>query len=137
MLTEASFFFMIQPLIDFHIFVHFPFRMGDIVEDEVSFYSNAQDYWKDIPPTVDGMLGGYGSISSIDINGSKAFLQKFLGVRTSKKIVACLSSTLCTGNSWFSNIVFRHWLLKYKINNEMKNRRTRPFTCQAATNPTC
>lgn len=53
--------------------------MGDIVEDEASFYSNAQNYWKDIPPTVDGMLGGYGSISSIDINGSKAFLQKFLG----------------------------------------------------------
>ncbi|KAF3848688.1 hypothetical protein F7725_015185 [Dissostichus mawsoni] len=30
-------------------------------------------------PTVDGMLGGYGSISNIDLNGSKAFLQKFLG----------------------------------------------------------
>lgn len=57
--------------------------MGDIAEDEATFYSNAKDYWKEIPPTVDGMLGGYGSISSIDINGSKAFLQKFLGVRTS------------------------------------------------------
>lgn len=56
-------------------------RMGDIVENETTFYSNAEDYWKEVPPTVDGMLGGYGSISSIDINGSKAFLQKFLGVR--------------------------------------------------------
>lgn len=56
-------------------------RMDDIAEDETTFYSNAEDYWRDIPPTVDGMLGGYGSISSIDINGSKAFLQKFLGVR--------------------------------------------------------
>lgn len=57
--------------------------MGDIAEDETSFYTNAEDYWKEVPPTVDGMLGGYGSISSIDINGSKAFLQKFLGVRNS------------------------------------------------------
>lgn len=55
-------------------------RMGDIVDDEPHFYSNAEDYWREVTPTVDGMLGGYGSISSIDINGSKAFLQKFLGV---------------------------------------------------------
>lgn len=56
-------------------------RMGDIAEDETTFYSNAEGYWKDVPPTVDGMLGGYGSISSIDLSGSKAFLQRFLGVR--------------------------------------------------------
>lgn len=56
-------------------------RMGDIAEDETTFYSNAEGYWKDIPPTVDGMLGGYGSISSIDISGSKAFLLKLIGVR--------------------------------------------------------
>lgn len=55
--------------------------MGDIAEDETTFYSNAEDYWREVPPTVDGMLGGYGSISNIDINGSKAFLKKFLGVR--------------------------------------------------------
>lgn len=61
-------------------------RMGDIAEDETTFYSNAEDYWKEVPPTVDGMLGGYGSISSIDINGSKAFLQKFLGVRNSLNV---------------------------------------------------
>ncbi|KAM4720090.1 N-terminal Xaa-Pro-Lys N-methyltransferase 1 isoform 4-T5 [Anableps anableps] len=54
-------------------------RMGDVAEDKASFYSNAEDYWREVPPTVDGMLGGYGSISSIDINGSKAFLKKFLG----------------------------------------------------------
>lgn len=55
--------------------------MCDIAEDETTFYSNAEGYWKEIPPTVDGMLGGYGSISSIDLSGSKAFLQRFLGVR--------------------------------------------------------
>ncbi|KAM9323313.1 N-terminal Xaa-Pro-Lys N-methyltransferase 1 [Pholidichthys leucotaenia] len=63
--------------------------MGDIAEDEASFYSNAEDYWKEIPPTVDGMLGGYGNISSIDINGSKAFLQRFLGEGAGKTTAGC------------------------------------------------
>lgn len=66
-------------------------RMGDIAQDEASFYSNAEDYWREVPPTVDGMLGGYGSISSIDINGSKAFLHKFLGVRYSFKMISRLN----------------------------------------------
>lgn len=63
--------------------------MGDIAENETSFYSNAEDYWREVPPTVDGMLGGYGSISSIDINGSKAFLQKFLGEGEGKTGTGC------------------------------------------------
>lgn len=54
-----------------------------LIEDKKTFYSKAELYWKEVPPTVDGMLGGYGSISSIDINGSKKFLQKFLGVSNS------------------------------------------------------
>ncbi|XP_061887990.1 N-terminal Xaa-Pro-Lys N-methyltransferase 1 [Entelurus aequoreus] len=62
--------------------------MGDI-SGEPSFYSNAEGYWKDVPPTVDGMLGGYGSISSIDINGSKAFLRKFLGEGEGKMNAGC------------------------------------------------
>ncbi|KAM8934692.1 N-terminal Xaa-Pro-Lys N-methyltransferase 1 [Pelodytes ibericus] len=48
------------------------------VEDESQFYCKAQKYWKNVPATVDGMLGGYGHISSIDISGSKKFLQRFL-----------------------------------------------------------
>nr|KAF6315057.1 N-terminal Xaa-Pro-Lys N-methyltransferase 1 [Myotis myotis] len=51
-----------------------------VIEDEKQFYSKAKAYWKDVPPTVDGMLGGYGHISSIDINSSRKFLQRFLRV---------------------------------------------------------
>ncbi|KAL7980854.1 hypothetical protein Chor_002008 [Crotalus horridus] len=51
---------------------------SDGVEDELEFYSKAEKYWKDIPPTVDGMLGGYGHISSIDISSSRKFLLRFL-----------------------------------------------------------
>uniref|UniRef100_A0AAY4EHG1 protein N-terminal methyltransferase n=1 Tax=Denticeps clupeoides TaxID=299321 RepID=A0AAY4EHG1_9TELE len=63
--------------------------MEDVNEDKKAFYTKAEHYWKDIPPTVDGMLGGYGSISSIDINGSKKFLQKFLGEGKLKTGTGC------------------------------------------------
>ncbi|XP_051907293.1 N-terminal Xaa-Pro-Lys N-methyltransferase 1 [Hippocampus zosterae] len=62
--------------------------MGDTA-GETKFYSNAEGYWKEVPPTVDGMLGGYGKISSIDINGSKAFLRKFLGEGEGKTSAGC------------------------------------------------
>ncbi|XP_077441955.1 N-terminal Xaa-Pro-Lys N-methyltransferase 1 [Vanacampus margaritifer] len=62
--------------------------MGD-TSGETNFYSNAEGYWKEVPPTVDGMLGGYGKISSIDINGSKAFLRKFLGEGEGKTSAGC------------------------------------------------
>ncbi|KAM9642539.1 N-terminal Xaa-Pro-Lys N-methyltransferase 1 isoform 2-T2 [Trichechus inunguis] len=51
---------------------------SEVIEDEKQFYSKAKTYWKEVPPTVDGMLGGYGHISSIDINSSWKFLQRFL-----------------------------------------------------------
>lgn len=40
------------------------------------FYKKAASYWAKVPATVDGVLGGYGHISDIDINASKAFLGK-------------------------------------------------------------
>ncbi|CAH2316331.1 N-terminal Xaa-Pro-Lys N-methyltransferase 1 [Pelobates cultripes] len=50
----------------------------ELVEDESQFYCKAKKYWKAVPATVDGMLGGYGHISSIDLSGSKKFLQRFI-----------------------------------------------------------
>ncbi|KAG7273755.1 hypothetical protein CRUP_003255 [Coryphaenoides rupestris] len=57
--------------------------------EEAHFYSNAEVYWRDVPPTVDGMLGGYGSISNVDLNGSKAFLKKFTGEGDGKAGTTC------------------------------------------------
>ncbi|XP_053609303.1 N-terminal Xaa-Pro-Lys N-methyltransferase 1-like [Plodia interpunctella] len=42
---------------------------------ESSFYKRAASYWANVPATIDGVLGGFGHISDIDIEGSKAFLQ--------------------------------------------------------------
>ncbi|XP_035895842.1 N-terminal Xaa-Pro-Lys N-methyltransferase 1 [Anopheles stephensi] len=49
----------------------------DVLADSESYYNNAKKYWSNVSPTVDGMLGGFGSISFIDIRGSEQFL-KFL-----------------------------------------------------------
>ena len=38
-------------------------------------YSKAAEYWNDIPPTIDGMLGGFAKISGTDIDGSSKFLK--------------------------------------------------------------
>ncbi|XP_058067022.1 N-terminal Xaa-Pro-Lys N-methyltransferase 1 [Anopheles bellator] len=46
-----------------------------ITTDSVSYYANAKKYWSSVSPTVEGMLGGFGSISFIDIRGSEQFLK--------------------------------------------------------------
>ncbi|MBN3280571.1 NTM1A methyltransferase, partial [Polyodon spathula] len=61
----------------------------EVIGDEAVFYSKAEKYWKDVPPTVDGMLGGYSSISNIDIHGSRKFLQRFLGDGSGKTGTQC------------------------------------------------
>nr|XP_002127135.1 N-terminal Xaa-Pro-Lys N-methyltransferase 1-like [Ciona intestinalis] len=48
------------------------------VTSEEEFYCKADEYWKNIPSTLNGMLGGYGHISQIDIRGSYTFLKRFL-----------------------------------------------------------
>lgn len=54
--------------------------MAQVDGDKDEFYAGAEKYWKSIPPTVDGMLGGYAQISSTDIGGSKKFLTGFFQV---------------------------------------------------------
>lgn len=48
------------------------------MQDRGKWYGDAVDYWKNIPATVNGMLGGYGHISPTDIKDSKRFLKNFL-----------------------------------------------------------
>lgn len=48
------------------------------MQDRGRWYGDAADYWKKIPATVNGMLGGYAHISPTDIKDSKKFLKNFL-----------------------------------------------------------
>ncbi|XP_004932113.3 N-terminal Xaa-Pro-Lys N-methyltransferase 1 [Bombyx mori] len=45
---------------------------------EKDFYKKAAIYWANVPATIDGVLGGFGNFSDIDIDGSRAFLNKVL-----------------------------------------------------------
>ena len=46
-------------------------------ETNTDYYKAAADYWQNVTPTIDGMLGGFAKISHTDIDGSNKFL-KFL-----------------------------------------------------------
>ncbi|KAK9761253.1 hypothetical protein K7432_013969 [Basidiobolus ranarum] len=53
-----------------------------------SWYDDAQEYWSGVSPTVNGMLGGYESISNTDVQGSQRFIEEFVnGKKGSKGIV--------------------------------------------------
>lgn len=41
-----------------------------------TFYGDAKKYWNGVAATVDGMLGGFGSISNIDVRASTVFLRE-------------------------------------------------------------
>lgn len=41
-------------------------------------YNKAAQYWEKCDPTIDGMLGGFGKISHLDIDGSGKFLKGLL-----------------------------------------------------------
>lgn len=49
------------------------------------FYSNAQKYWSNIEPTIDGMLGGLSMIDATDVKGSTQFLNELFKAKPSPK----------------------------------------------------
>lgn len=58
---------------------------GDILQETASLdakisYKKAADYWDKIDPTVDGMLGGFGKISQVDIEGSSKLVKTLFKV---------------------------------------------------------
>ncbi|KAI8929423.1 alpha-N-methyltransferase NTM1 [Entophlyctis helioformis] len=42
------------------------------------WYADAAAYWDKVDPTVQGMLGGFGSLTSIDAKSSRAFVAEFI-----------------------------------------------------------
>jgi hypothetical protein len=53
---------------------------------KIAWYQKGADYWMTQEATVDGVLGGFGHVSPVDVQGSKAFLQKIPGVRFDRAI---------------------------------------------------
>ena len=42
----------------------------------LSIYTQAVDYWANTEATYDGVLGGFGTLSSPDVRDSKAFIEQ-------------------------------------------------------------
>jgi len=48
------------------------------LSDGTKWYEKADEYWKGVEASVDGMLGGFSHISREDLRGSNEFLKEFL-----------------------------------------------------------
>lgn len=53
-------------------------------------YDKAHEYWAGIPATVDGVLGGFGFITEIDIECSLMFLNAIFGIENGPKPVRAI-----------------------------------------------
>ena len=57
-----------------------------------SWYSAAISYWSSVPATVDGVLGGYGRVSPLDLTESASFLDALAAQGCS--VVHCPASNM-------------------------------------------
>ena len=51
---------------------------------DVDYYKNAATYWEGVDGTVNGMLGGFGKVSDVDIDGSNKLLKTLFKVTFSR-----------------------------------------------------
>lgn len=51
-----------------------------VINGEMQFYARAKHFYRDVPATEEGMMGDYIELSNIDIESSREFLRKFVGV---------------------------------------------------------
>lgn len=53
---------------------------------DIDYYKNAAKYWETVDGTVNGMLGGFGKVSDVDIDGSNKLLKALFKVSQKKNI---------------------------------------------------
>ncbi|XP_026871770.2 alpha N-terminal protein methyltransferase 1B [Electrophorus electricus] len=49
------------------------------VKGQKQFYYRAQNFYKDVPASEEGMMGEFVELSELDLEGSRQFLKKFVG----------------------------------------------------------
>ncbi|CAH1389027.1 unnamed protein product [Nezara viridula] len=76
-------------------------------QEEPVFYSKAKTYWSNVSPTINGVLGGYGFISSCDIQGSEEFLSKVFKFENPPNRIRALDCGAGIGR------ITKHLLVKY------------------------
>ena len=48
---------------------------------DVDYYNNAATYWESVDSTINGMLGGFGKVSDVDIDSSNKLLKLLFKVK--------------------------------------------------------
>ncbi|CAC9512538.1 conserved hypothetical protein [Leishmania infantum JPCM5] len=59
---------------------------GDLYDPEKGWYGKALEYWRTVPATVSGVLGGMDHIHDVDIEGSRSFIESLPGHGTSRAL---------------------------------------------------
>lgn len=80
---------------------------------ETTFYKKAAKYWANVPATIDGVLGGFGHITDIDIEGSKKFLNYILSLEQPPKTNLALDCGAGIGR--VSKNLLMHYFVKVDL----------------------
>lgn len=72
------------------------------------FYKNAQQYWSQIAPTIDGMLGGLSVIDSTDVQGSFRFLNELFKMKPAPNTFRALDCGAGVGRVT-KNLLIKHF----------------------------
>lgn len=80
---------------------------SQVINGEMQFYARAKHFYRDVPATEEGMMGDYIELSNTDVESSREFLRKFVGVShfisSSARSSGDVSKMTCTVPShvWF------------------------------------
>lgn len=64
---------------------------SQVINGEMQFYARAKHFYREVPATEEGMMGDYIELSNTDVESSREFLRKFVGV--SHFISSCARSS--------------------------------------------
>lgn len=53
---------------------------SQVINGEMQFYARAKHFYREVPATEEGMMGDYIELSNTDVESSREFLRKFVGV---------------------------------------------------------
>lgn len=53
---------------------------SQVINGEMQFYARAKLFYQEVPATEEGMMGNFIELSGPDIQASRKFLRKFIGV---------------------------------------------------------
>ena len=91
----------------------------DMNEGDPEYYKSAAKYWEGVPPTVNGMLGGFGKISGIgNLHNLKAILVlNCLPKRDITRRLNSLSISDIEGSNKFLKSLLKVCVCKYRHYN--------------------